>query len=153
MPIVLVPRGRVPAAPSLTSVTAGAGGAIATWTAPITDGGSPVTGYLVSAVNAVDGSLALTVSTGSDATSATLAPLTNDTAYSITVVALNGVGASAQSSPTTVTPTVTAPPVTPPVVVVPPVVVPRPQPALAAFPVNHAFHPDNWLLSAEEASA
>lgn len=151
MPIVITPRARFPGAPTLTSVTAGAEGAVATWTAPATDGGSPVTGYTLSVVNTVDGSLALTVFATSDATSATLAPLTDNIAYSVTVVATNGIGASPQSNAVTVTPTNTAPPVDqPPVVIVPTIV---PQPSMAAFPAGLAFQPGNWLLSAEEASA
>ena len=89
-----------PAAPTSVVATAGAGQAVVSWTAPPTDGGSPVTGYRVtSSPGGISG-------TTSGQTTATITGLTNGTAYSFTVVAINAMGDSVASSPSNrVTPT------------------------------------------------
>jgi hypothetical protein len=80
-----------------------------TWTAPSSNGGSAITGYVVTPFI---GSVAQSpVSAGPSATSATVTGLTNGTAYSFTVSATSAIGtgqASAQSN--VVTPTAVAAP-------------------------------------------
>ena len=75
-------------------------GASATWTAPTSDGASPITSYTVTS-----NPLTVPLSVTAPATSATLTGLANGTAYTFTVTATNAVGTSAASgSSNTVTP-------------------------------------------------
>jgi predicted phage tail protein len=88
----------VPGAPTLTTAVRADGSVTLAWAAPASNGGSPVTGYTVTAspggaTCATDGALACTV-TG----------LTNGTPYSFTVTATNAVGAGPASNPLTATP-------------------------------------------------
>jgi RHS repeat-associated protein len=90
----------VPGAPTAVSGTAGTGQATVSWTAPASNGGSPILGYVVTASPG-----GITASSTS-ATSAIVTGLTGGTAYTFTVKAINAVGASASSSPSgSVTPT------------------------------------------------
>jgi hypothetical protein len=84
----------VPAAPPQVSATAGEGGAVVTWSAPLDNGGSALTGYRVTSDPAA---VQLTVGAGS--TSAQTTGLATGTAYTFTVQALNSVGGSVPSSP------------------------------------------------------
>jgi hypothetical protein len=88
-----------PSAPGAPTAVAGAGkssGAVVTWTAPTSNGGSPITGY---SVTPYQGSEALApVSVGGSVTSATIASLTNGTSYTFKVAAVNALGASPQSA-------------------------------------------------------
>ncbi|MFE4573367.1 S-layer homology domain-containing protein [Paenibacillus chitinolyticus] len=81
----------VPAAPTNVSAVAGNGEATVTFTAPTDNGGSPITGYEVTA------SLGNVVVTGA-ASPIVITGLTNGTSYTFTVKAINGVGKSAASA-------------------------------------------------------
>lgn len=89
----------VPQAPQSASAVAGSGQATVSWQAPLGDGGDPITGYVVTAVE--DGSKSCSA-TG--ALSCTVMGLNNGTAYSFSVVALNGAGASAAAVSNSATP-------------------------------------------------
>src|ERR1019366_7912671 len=77
-----------PTAPTGVQATAGNAQAFVSWTAPVSNGGSPVTGDTVTA--APGGGTATT--TG--ATTATVTGLTNGTSYTFTVTATNSIGTS-----------------------------------------------------------
>ena len=83
----------VPGAPTAVTATAGAGQAAVAFTAPVDDGGSPITGYLVTAA---PGGLTATCATSP----CTVTGLTNGASYTFTVQAINAVGDSAASTPT-----------------------------------------------------
>ena len=84
----------VPNAPTNATATRGDTSASVSWTAPSSNGGSPITGYTVTAS---PGGRTATVGGGS--TSAVVTGLTNGTSYTFTVHATNAVGNSAPSSP------------------------------------------------------
>ena len=89
----------VPDAPTAVTGTAGDGSVTVAWTAPGSNGGSPITGYVVTA--APGGATCTT--TG--ATSCVVTGLENGTGYTFTVTATNAAGTSSPSAPSaTVTP-------------------------------------------------
>jgi Ricin-type beta-trefoil lectin domain/Concanavalin A-like lectin/glucanases superfamily/Fibronectin type III domain len=89
-----LPSTTVPGTVISVSAAAGTGKATVTWAAPAVAGGTPVTGYTVTAS---PGGATVTV-TG---TSATVTGLTSGTAYTFTVTAANAVGSGSASAPTT----------------------------------------------------
>jgi len=82
----------VPGAPTVVSATAGDAKATVSWAAPVSDGGSAVTGYTVTS-NPGD----QTCTTGG-ALTCDVTGLTNGTSYSFTVAAGNSVGVGAPSA-------------------------------------------------------
>jgi trimeric autotransporter adhesin len=88
----------VPGVPVIGTATAGDAGATVTWTAPVSDGGSAITGYSVTAADSTtpaNGGQTCTWTTGPLTCSVT--GLTNGDSYSFTVTATNGVGTGASS--------------------------------------------------------
>lgn len=89
----------VPGAPTAVTGVPGDQGAVVSWTAPSSTGGSPVTGYVI---NASPGGKSVHTSAG---TSFQVGGLTDGTAYTFTVAAVNQAGTGLASSP--------SPPLTP----------------------------------------
>ncbi|HEY2479044.1 MAG TPA: DUF4082 domain-containing protein [Solirubrobacterales bacterium] len=86
-----------PGAPTGVSATAGGASATVNWTAPADNGGSPITGYKVTPYLA--GSAKTPVNVEAGATSATIGGLTAGSSYTFTVIAVNAIGQSVESSP------------------------------------------------------
>lgn len=84
-------RPTVPGAPEIAQVTARDSAAMVRWTPPADDGGSPVTGYSVTAHR--DGDAVIGTSTGTGAATSVVVPhLVNGASYTFTVVATNALG-------------------------------------------------------------
>jgi hypothetical protein len=92
----------VPGAPTALAGTAGNAQVPLTWTAPASNGGSAITGYVVEWTPS--GGSATTVNTGSATASYTKTGLTNGTAHTFRVAAITSVGTGPYSSSVTVTP-------------------------------------------------
>jgi Flp pilus assembly pilin Flp len=93
----------VPSAPAMGSVTAGLGSLTVTFTAPTSDGDSPILDYAYS----LDGGTTwTTLATSGTAPNLgmTITGLTNGTSYTVRVSARNAIGRSAASGPGTATP-------------------------------------------------
>jgi Fibronectin type III domain len=94
----------VPGAPTGVTANGGDGSATVTWTAPASDGGSPIIAYTVTGLSGVNAGPTVTVSGSPAPTSATVSNLINGLSYTFTVEAINANGtgpASAASSPVT----------------------------------------------------
>lgn len=92
---VVTPPPTAPDAPTVVSVTPGAGSVTVTFAAPAFNGGSPLTGFTVQAVEAATGTpISEPVTTGPTATSAVVTGLVNGTAVLVAVSAVNAVGTS-----------------------------------------------------------
>ncbi|MBB6673255.1 fibronectin type III domain-containing protein [Cohnella nanjingensis] len=87
----------VPDAPTGVSAAAGDGRATVTFAAPANDGGLPIQGYAVTAW--VGDAAAKTIESEGESTTVTVDGLTNGTAYTFTVKALNAKGESEASAP------------------------------------------------------
>jgi uncharacterized protein YjbI with pentapeptide repeats len=96
-PVTPLSSHTVPEAPTGVSATPGDGQAVVTWSAPLDDGGSPVTHYTVTAHD--DAGVAGRWSAGDDKTSLTADRLANGDTYTFTVTASNDVGDSQPSDP------------------------------------------------------
>jgi hypothetical protein len=98
-----------PDAPTSLSGTAGNGQVSLTWTAPASNGGAAITDYAVQ-YSSNSGSTWATFADGTSTdTSATVTGLTNGTAYTFRVAAVNSVGTGSYSSASaSVTPSITA---------------------------------------------
>jgi len=87
----------VPGAPTGVTATPEDGGAGITWSAPVDDGGSPVTAYLATA----DPGGRTCSPDPATATACTMVGLQNGQAYTFTVTAANAVGTGPASAPST----------------------------------------------------
>ena len=93
---------REPGVPQQVTAQADNSSATVRWTAPADPGTSPITGYEITATPATGEPV--TTTAGASASTAVLTGLTNDTTYSVTVVAVNAVGKGESSTPVDVTP-------------------------------------------------
>jgi hypothetical protein len=86
-----------PGAPTIGSATAGVGSATVTWTAPSSNGGYAITGYVVTPY--LNGTTAQPAQTfNSTATTETVTGLTAGSAYTFKVAAINAEGTGSQST-------------------------------------------------------
>jgi hypothetical protein len=86
----------VPGTPGTVTAAARNAGALVTWTAPASDGGSAISGYTITPYL---GTTALTATNvGGSATSATVGSLTNGSSYTFKVTANNAIGAGPASA-------------------------------------------------------
>jgi hypothetical protein len=85
----------VPGRPTLGPITVAEGEATVTWTAPSSNGGSPITAYKVTPY--VNGVAKPTVVVAAPATSTTVTGLANGVAHTFTVAAVNAIGTGAES--------------------------------------------------------
>jgi hypothetical protein len=85
-----------PGAPTALSASAKSSGAVLSWTAPASNGGSAITAYRITPYVGATAQTATT--TSSAATSVTVGNLTDGTAYTFKVAAINAIGTGAEST-------------------------------------------------------
>ncbi|HEX7132593.1 MAG TPA: fibronectin type III domain-containing protein [Iamia sp.] len=90
------PAPTAPGAPTGVTAVGGNGQATVSWTTPLLNGGSPITGYRVTP--SIDGVAQTPQAFTGGATSRTVTGLANGTAYTFTVAATNAVGTGAESA-------------------------------------------------------
>ena len=98
----VTPTGGAPSAPQGVGAIPATSEALVSWSAPASNGGSPITGYTVTPY--VGSTAGTPVQVGASATSATITGLTNGTAYTFAVSATNSVGTGAPGTSNAVTP-------------------------------------------------
>ena len=99
----------VPGAPTSAAATdAGGQAATVSWTAPVSDGDSSITGYKIE-INDGNGWAVQTANTGTTATTATVSGLTVGTSYTFRISAINAIGASTASTASSSVSVTTAP--------------------------------------------
>jgi len=98
------PQATAPSAPSGLVASGGDGSVSLSWSAPASDGGSPVTGYNVYRGTSAGGESATPLASGVTATSFTDTTAVNGTTYFYRVAAVNAVGVSPQSNEAPATP-------------------------------------------------
>ncbi|OIQ86247.1 fibronectin type III domain protein [mine drainage metagenome] len=96
---VVVPA-TVPGAPALGAVSAGDAVATVTWSAPVDTGGSPITGYVVTAYFGT--TVVQTIPASAAVTRVEVTGLANGTGYTFDVVATNAAGPGPTSAPSAV---------------------------------------------------
>ncbi len=89
----------VPEAPIIGTAARGNTSASVTWTAPTSNGGSPITGYTVTAADSTTSANGGQTCTTTGPLSCTVTGLTNGDSYTFTVTATNALGAGAASPP------------------------------------------------------
>ncbi len=93
----VTPTATVPGAPTIGTATPGNASAVVTWTPPASDGGSPITSYLITA--SPGGQTCMYVVAKPEVDSCTVTGLTNNSHYSFTVAATNKIGTGPSSKP------------------------------------------------------
>jgi hypothetical protein len=92
------PSTTAPGAPTIGSPTFGNASATVRWTAPSTDGGSTITGYLVRALDSTGAQVGALRPAGATATSLLVTGLTNGASYRFQVAATNAAGTGPNSA-------------------------------------------------------
>jgi fibronectin type 3 domain-containing protein len=98
------PQATVASVPSGLVASGGNGSVVLSWAVPVSDGGSPITGYDVYRGTSPGGESATPVATNVATTGFTDTGVVNGTTYYYRVAAVNGVGVSPQSGEASATP-------------------------------------------------
>src|SRR5215470_3490908 len=97
-PATVTPPATVPAAPAIGAASFGNASATVRWTAPATDGGSPITGYLVRVLDSAGTQVGALRPAAATATSLAVTGLTNGASYRFQVAAANAAGTGPDSA-------------------------------------------------------